>query len=395
MNVHYDPDPGEVFVEQVRDCLSHLYDYAAMQNDPVVQRLVPHLAGLEGIQAARKIMLETIELLNQVDSEKHSRLYTVLMQRYVEEQPTPVILQQLALSERQFYRDLNRAVLVLSQLLWERIHKAAPVPDTISIQTEIKRAYEMAENVSTDFEILLAAVIGSVSGLAEQREIAIRLTPPQEAVWAAVPLPILRQAIIYMVTEAIKYSAPRSAIWLQPYQDHSRSIVGIELTAEALDLNALRPALEQNASIAYLLQTMKAMLTIGEIRSYPGLDLYLPQHHRTILVIDDNPDVAELIARYLTNSSYVILSFQDPEEGIEAARKSTPFAIVLDVMMPNRDGWEILQSLKNHPDTCGIPVLVCSVLNMPELALSLGADCFLPKPPDRIELLKLLAQMEE
>ena len=73
--------------------------------------------------------------------------------------------------------------------------------------------------------------------------------------------------------------------------------------------------------------------------------------------------------------------------------RGTPLlCIILDVMLPGRDGWQILQSCKNHPDTADTPVLICSVLAMEELARSLGADGYLKKPPTRDALLATLRQ---
>ena len=122
------------------------------------------------------------------------------------------------------------------------------------------------------------------------------------------------------------------------------------------------------------------------------VELHLPQPFKEMLIIDDNPDVITLIQRYLAHSSYSVVGVQDAQEGIEVARKMQPFVIILDIMMPKSDGWEVLQKLKNHSETSHIPVLVCSVLDTPELALSLGASYYLRKPPGRVDLLAILAQ---
>jgi len=62
-------------------------------------------------------------------------------------------------------------------------------------------------------------------------------------------------------------------------------------------------------------------------------------------------------------------------------------AVILDVMMPGLDGWEVLQTLRKTPRTSRIPVVVCSVFNDPQLALSLGATVFLPKPVSQGDIL--------
>jgi CheY-like chemotaxis protein len=59
-------------------------------------------------------------------------------------------------------------------------------------------------------------------------------------------------------------------------------------------------------------------------------------------------------------------------------------------MIPEMDGWEVLQRLRNHPQTASIPIIICSVLDSPELAYSLGASLFLSKPIGRDDILNAL-----
>ena len=75
------------------------------------------------------------------------------------------------------------------------------------------------------------------------------------------------------------------------------------------------------------------------------------------------------------------------------AREVLPAAITLDIMMPNQDGWEILQALKSDPATRSIPVIICSVLEDPELAHSLGAAAYLQKPISQAALLDVLGEL--
>ncbi len=73
--------------------------------------------------------------------------------------------------------------------------------------------------------------------------------------------------------------------------------------------------------------------------------------------------------------------------------ENPPDLIILDVMMPTMDGWQVLRSLKQNPGTEKIPIIVCSVLKEPELAISLGARAYLKKPVDRLELLATLERI--
>ena len=120
----------------------------------------------------------------------------------------------------------------------------------------------------------------------------------------------------------------------------------------------------------------------------------LPSPRRpTVLVVDDNPDVALVLRRYLESADLEVVAIDRGELAVERARELRPVAIALDVMMAGQDGWETLQQLKNHPQTHQIPVLVCSVLREPELARFLGAAALLPKPLTRPDLLGALARL--
>ncbi len=115
----------------------------------------------------------------------------------------------------------------------------------------------------------------------------------------------------------------------------------------------------------------------------------------TILVIDDNLDVGDLLRRYLVDQPYHVLTSINGEQGIELARKAHPSVIILDIMMPGEDGLAILQILKHTLATQDIPVLICSILDTPDLFFSLGAAGFLRKPPGRDDFLRTLAQLRE
>jgi hypothetical protein len=73
--------------------------------------------------------------------------------------------------------------------------------------------------------------------------------------------------------------------------------------------------------------------------------------------------------------------------------ETQPDVITLDVMMPNMDGWQVLRALAQNPATAKIPVVVCSVLREPEVALSLGARAYLKKPIDPLMLVETLARL--
>jgi CheY-like chemotaxis protein len=97
-----------------------------------------------------------------------------------------------------------------------------------------------------------------------------------------------------------------------------------------------------------------------------------------------------MLQRYTSGTRYRLVGTQDPEESLSLAEKISPQIIVLDVMMPQVDGWRVLGRLRQHPLTEHVPVIVCSILAQEELALSLGASGFVHKPVTRQAFLAAL-----
>ncbi|MBC8172071.1 MAG: response regulator, partial [Anaerolineae bacterium] len=116
-----------------------------------------------------------------------------------------------------------------------------------------------------------------------------------------------------------------------------------------------------------------------------------PQH--TVLVIDDNEDILTLFQRYLSLHHYHVATAGNAQDAILLAQQLQPFAITLDLMMPDQDGWDLLQTFLNHPGINATPIVVCSVLRQKELALSLGATAFLEKPVSEEALLTVLTAL--
>jgi urea transport system substrate-binding protein len=111
------------------------------------------------------------------------------------------------------------------------------------------------------------------------------------------------------------------------------------------------------------------------------------------MVVDDNLDFIALCQRLLEEHGHRVVGVNLPTRALQVAQELLPDAIVLDVLMPSHDGWEILQTLARDELTRRIPVLVCSVLPEPALALELGAADFLPKRLTSASLLSTLERL--
>jgi len=101
-----------------------------------------------------------------------------------------------------------------------------------------------------------------------------------------------------------------------------------------------------------------------------------------VLVIDDEASQRELMVRFLTRQGFRAQAATDGRSGLDLARRLRPMAVLLDVMMPELDGWAVLATLKDDPDTRDIPVVMVSFVADAALGASLGAVGSLPKPVD-------------
>jgi PAS domain S-box-containing protein len=111
-----------------------------------------------------------------------------------------------------------------------------------------------------------------------------------------------------------------------------------------------------------------------------------------VLVIDDDPDVIELLRENLAEAGYRVVGARDGEEGVGKARELRPDSIVLDIVMPHKDGWQVLHELKADPVTRDIPIVVLSVVDQKNLGYRLGAADYLVKPFEREALLTVLSR---
>jgi PAS domain S-box-containing protein len=112
----------------------------------------------------------------------------------------------------------------------------------------------------------------------------------------------------------------------------------------------------------------------------------------TILVVDDDPAVHEVLSATLSREGYHLQHARDGEEALEIMRKSPPDIVTLDVMMPKIDGWSVLGIMKSDPMLQQIPVIMLTIVDDRNLGFSLGASEFMTKPIDRSRLIGLIQQ---
>jgi len=115
---------------------------------------------------------------------------------------------------------------------------------------------------------------------------------------------------------------------------------------------------------------------------------------KTVLAIDDNAESICIIRKYL-GEEYRVVGLLSGEEAVEKAKEVDPLAITLDILMPGKDGWEVLRELKETSETEDIPVIILSIVDDKRLAFSLGATEYIVKPVGKQALLRKLRNLEK
>jgi two-component system alkaline phosphatase synthesis response regulator PhoP len=120
-----------------------------------------------------------------------------------------------------------------------------------------------------------------------------------------------------------------------------------------------------------------------------------------ILVVDDDPDLVESVTMILENKNHEVIQAYGGIEGLEKAKAEKPDAIILDVMMPDKDGYEVCKELKGDPEYSEIPILlltavvsqISSSTYTSRMGMETEADDYIDKPVEPGELAKLVERL--
>jgi two-component system, cell cycle response regulator DivK len=112
-----------------------------------------------------------------------------------------------------------------------------------------------------------------------------------------------------------------------------------------------------------------------------------------ILVVEDNLDNYELVRTILEMVGYDTFLAINGRDGVNAARKQKPDLILMDMSMPEMDGWDATKRIRKNPETAKIPIIALTVHTLPlemKRALDAGVDAYLPKPYDAGQLIRVV-----
>lgn len=396
----------------VRDALAHVHDHFYLEAQPLASELSDAGEPLTGV-GLRRQLLDAIAGMKPPGSPLPSsvewRRYRHLVLRYIEGRSQREIERELRISPRQASRDHQQAVDLLATHFWLQVarrHRCSSSDTFDQIHAADRHQPRIAPLPSADPASVhdadpYAALQGATQTLrklARDRQVRFDLKVPDTLSPVAVDPVTLRHILLHLLTYAIEHRSVGTieicaanqpegvllSIGFDPAGSGSAPAQLVSGRAEGIrDLYEMgRRSLEAHGG------TVEVVFR-GSGAAFLSIVLP-PSRQTTVLVIDDNPDVVELFRRFLRDEPYRLVQATTATSALQLLETLHPDIIILDVVMPLQDGWEILAFLQSTPARKGTPVIICSVLAECALAYSLGAAAFLAKPVTRSSLLSAL-----
>jgi len=403
----------EQFLEHVHGALRQLYEPDRLRHSP--------LATLFGVAdrhdtflAVQRILIGTIEALEpQADGASQPgawEIYELLFYRYVQQLTQRQVAKQLAMSVRHLRRREHAAVEVLACQLWERFDLDGRIQDGIDEELAPAPVAEGSPSVSEELAWLknvppqnpidLGQVLLDVARLAKplavQHGVRVHVSTPAVLPSLAVPAVALSQTLLGLLSVAIHRASGGEVSLLAR---SSQSVVEVKVRGVAHVPVAHPFSEDDRASLDLtkrLAEVCDARLAISDDeRAFDAIVALSVIEQLPVLVIDDNADTLQLLRRYVVSTRYRLVATQDPGQAMSLVERFAPKVIVLDVMMPEIDGWNLLVQLRQKSAAGRTPIIVCTVLPQEDMAFALGATGFVRKPVTRRAFLAALDQQVE
>jgi CheY-like chemotaxis protein len=399
------------FSRYVREAFAHIDDRPFLSTHPLA---VAFRGSNEGHPAdvIRKTLLAAIDQLRPPEGTPPGstswRRWRCLSLRYAEAAGTKRIARELLVSDRQIRRDHLLGLDAVAAILWARYREAEASRgrassrdsgDLDNLESEMTILLTMGPTGPVSLVEAVNSALATVRAMAEAHGVHLGVSMPENPRSVAINQSVLRQILLCLLTASLQGDDPRGvALSVEDAADFVRLSVRIPDHSWS---TPPRQAVPDEAELLIdaarrLVEAQGGTLRIDDrergvyeaILSIPAVRL------ATVLVVDDNPDVAQLFRRYLAGADYRLVQARTPPTALKLAKELHPDVIILDVLMPSQDGWQILQNLRSEPGLSEVPVIICSILPERSLALSLGVADFLAKPITQRDLVGRYASSE-
>ena len=394
----------EEFEIVLRDAVGHLYDPFFAPPATLQEVLGTHAHG--SAERVQTVIIHAIEALKpeaRVPSDAASRrFHELLHHRYVEGLTQNITAERLGISPRHVRGQQWKAVRVLARSLWERYEttvtpesaqalesdgslvspsepEAAPEEWVSQVKQELASLGQDGAEVMADVGATIGAMAEVGGVLAAERGLALDLGAMEPEMTAAIHPSVLRQVLLAAVAH-LSQRMSEGTIALSTKRSNGRIVVTVEGDpsdhCSPSDVSFIRELLAAHSG------SIDVSASSGRARIELELPAASPSEKTIVLVVDDNPDLVHFYEAYAEGTPYEIVHVCDARRVFQVIEDCSPGIIVLDVMFPDPevDGWELLVHLHGHPATRWTPIIVCSVIREEQMALTLGATAYLPKP---------------
>lgn len=390
------------FRSYVKDILNHFPDTAYLENKDLLKIFLSEneLSQFDRVQLFRDKIRASVEMLrpqNTISDEDNQwRSYRVISYRYLQGINLLQIQDQLGLSERQIQREIRKGLDALVEIL-DRIRiknqedfiSAYPAPDNDTTLSEhdliiqelnayaskpilYKLTYLMDDSLKLCKLLHTSADVDRFHFQSSDPNLFVEVDP------------VLTKMGIYRIFNMLLYNGNDSLINITD-EPLNNQLISLSFYLE--DEPILDEQQWQLAHLFFDIQGIDLLIT----RHPTIITLHLPLVQRKrCLVVDDVVSATRLLERMLSAHGVEVIAANDATQAIEIARKIQPDFILLDVLMPKTDGWQVINELKVIPSLVATPIIICSVFYEPELAQAVGAAACIRKPINRIELLTTL-----
>lgn len=390
----------DVLLIALRDALNHLYDPERLRKSPLIDAFGLSTSP-QPTARLQQTLIDAIHAMKPAPSEPvasiRRRVYSVLQLRYEQQFAQKEVAAQMGLGVRQYRRLQQNALQALALRLTEQFAHAPHAPEPAeatsgNLPEALEWIAKLAHDETSQVDQVLHEAMKVVRPLAQRHGKTLIVEAAPMAAGSVHPL-VLRQALLALFNAVILHGADDK---VTTRIAHAQRNVCVQIAGRTPGKPGapLPPALAAEVAMAASMLGYFGGNAIAHNDVATGIFMVELRCRAAgmvpVLVVDDHADTLDLLRRYTAGTPYSLIAVTDPLEAFEMAVVHQPCAVVLDVMMPQMDGWEVLTQLKQDVRTAHLPVLVCTVLDQSELALSLGATGFLRKPVTRPALLAAL-----
>lgn len=394
----------QIFEQALKEALASLYDPHYLPSAALCQMLGVPVQ--EGRVAVRSIILQGIERLKppaDTPQGAHSRLlYDLLYKRFTLKLTQEESAYQLHISRRTVNRLQQSAVDSLTSLLWQRsqdagenvpaltpLARSAPVQDldwNSQLQRELASLAAKAPHASAAVGEVIEHVLGIVKALTPRLAAEVKVIAVQPNLIVTVHPVLLHQVLLSTLVHFALYTVGREIALYARLEDGN---VKISLTGSVAAANFNLEELTKDLPIS-----KDITLTTRCEGEHVFIWITAPALGKlTVLAVDDNEDMVRFYQDCAIGTRYQIVHLAQGGNLFDAISKNKPDVIVLDIMLPDIDGWRLLMRLHEEPATRTLPVIVCTVIREAALAQALGAAGYLAKPVRPAQFIQALDQV--